>query len=333
MRLSLACLILALMLAVVFVGQATAQQDTDKKINIITLPWDDLAKKPIPPKFVLPKQARWGCLSCHSNKRLTKIREGKEVSLFIDPNIIGKSMHKKIACLDCHTDFSYDVHPATSPQNFRVVAGLACTKCHKFQEYLYRKSIHGKLALQNQKGKIKGREVDPPTCADCHGNHDIQTPRFEPYRSRFRGSVRGGKVCAKCHQDRYQSWNDYYHGRAYKNGAKDAPVCWDCHSNHLIEKKDSPDSTINSAKLPKTCGKCHDRPTDTFTSYAGLIHGRAEIVESNPFVRLVRAVIPIGGGQETTSVVNLKEPREEKPVGLFTRIIRFFFPSSLRPEK
>lgn len=325
-------LALALLLpAIGFVGPASAQPD--QKTNIITLPWSDPAKKPIPPPFILPKQSRWGCLSCHSNPRLSKLENGKEVSLFIDPNIIGNSMHAQIACLDCHTNFSYDTHPASTPQDFRKVAGLACMKCHPYQADQYRNSVHGKLALQNKMGSLNGREVAPPTCFDCHGNHNIQSPRFEPFRSKFRASVRSGKVCAKCHQDRYLSWNDYYHGRAYKNGAKDAPVCWDCHSNHSILPAKNPDSTVNSENLPKTCGKCHDHPTSVFTSYAGLIHGRAKIVGENPIVRLVRAIFPGSKGANTAAKKVSTSTGGQESESLITRIIRFFFPSSLRPEK
>jgi len=334
---------LALLLSSFFFGAAYAANNfgaqthkTEK--SIITLPWKDKAKQPVPPSFILPKQARWGCLSCHSSKRLSKFRDGKEVSLFIDPKIIGHSMHKKIACLDCHTNFSYDKHPAGTPQNWRKIAGLACMKCHRYQAYLYQKSIHGKLALQNKNGKLNGKEVAPPTCFDCHGNHDVQSPRFEPYRSKFRESVNSGKVCAKCHKKRYKSWNDYYHGRAFKNGAKDAPVCWDCHNNHLVLKAKNHESSVNKDKLPKTCGRCHDRPTKAFTTYAGLIHGRDRYVESNPIVRLIRAIVPGSGEKESTSSTKkVKQKKQEvnqaKSESFFTRIIHFFYPPSLRSKK
>lgn len=335
-------LALALILILLFLGTAYAATDfgarTHKTENsIITLPWKDKAKRPVPPSFILPTQARWGCLSCHSSKRLSKFRDGKEISLFIDQNIIGNSMHKKIACLDCHTNFSYDKHPAGTPQNWRKIAGLACMKCHPYQAYLYRKSIHGKLALQNKKGKLGGQEVDPPTCFDCHGNHDVQSPRFEPYRTKFKESLNKGEVCAKCHKDRYKSWNDYYHGRAFKNGAKDAPACWDCHNNHLVLKAKNPESSVNENKMPKTCGLCHDRPTKAFTSYASLIHGRKKIVEGNPIVRLVRAIIPGGGEKKSTPAAEVKQTKEEvnqaKSESIFTKIIHFFYPPSLRSKK
>ena len=303
-------------------------------INIITLPWDDPAKKPIQPAFILPRQNRWGCLACHSNQSLSKFRDGRQVSLFIDPNIIGNSMHKNIACIDCHTNFSYEEHPAKSPTDFRKVAGLACMKCHPYQAYLYKNSVHGNLALQNKLGKIAGKSAQPALCSSCHGFHDIQSPRFDPYKSKFRAAG-GRQVCGKCHTDRYASYRDYYHGKAYKNGANDAPVCWDCHSNHRVLKAKDPDSAVNSDNLTKTCGKCHIEPTPIFTSYAGLIHGRATIVGNNPIVRLVRAIFPGSKGKEprADNAVKPVSTSSQESESLITRIIRFFFPSSLRPEK
>jgi len=307
--------------------------------SIITLPWSDQAKKPIPPTFILPEQARWGCLSCHSNPRLSKFRDGKEISLFIDSNIIGNSMHKRIACLDCHTNFSYDTHPASNPGDYRKVAGTACMKCHPYQAYLYKNSVHGKLALQNKLGKIKGSSVEPPLCSSCHGFHDIQSPRFEPYRSKFRASVRQGEVCAKCHQDRYQSYADYYHGKGYKAGATDAPVCWDCHDNHKILQAKDGQSTVNVANLPKTCDRCHDQPTQTFTSYASMIHGRANELSQNFVIRVISAIIPGIAPSSGSSAVAPASSAKPKLVaspgqseGLLDRFYHFFFPSSLRPE-
>jgi len=304
--------------------------------SIITLPWDNPAKKPVPPSFILPRQNRWGCLACHSNKSLSKFRGGRQVSLFIDPDVIGNSMHKNIACIDCHTNFSYEEHPAKSPSNFRKIAGLACMKCHPYQAYLYKNSVHGDLALQNKLGKLAGQAAEPALCSSCHGFHDIQSPRFEPYKSKFRAA--GKAVCGKCHTDRYATYSDYYHGKAYKNKAKDAPACWDCHSNHrVIKKKAGVLTPISDSQLPRTCGKCHDNPTANLTSYAPMIHNRAAEMAKNPIYSLLSIFIkreevaaePKGPKPvERTEIVS--EPREE---GFISRLVGFFFPKSLRPRQ
>lgn len=307
--------------------------------SIITLPWDNAAKKPMPPSFVLPAQSRWGCLACHSNTNLSRMDNGREESLFIDPKIIGGSMHKKIACVDCHTNFTYEEHPAANPEDFRKVAGLACMKCHPFQKYLYENSIHGELALSGKKGNLAGKEADPALCSSCHGSHDIQSPRFEPYKTKFRLGAKD--VCGKCHKDRYDSFSDYYHGQAHKNGAKDAPVCWDCHSNHRIIKMkegDTESPVSGPAKLRTTCGKCHDNPGESFVAYAPLIHNRQTALNNNPIYRLLSIIIP-----DRRPPASEPQDREPEPIveevilketeneGFFSKLIGIFFPRSLRP--
>lgn len=304
--------------------------------KIITLPWENAPeKKPVPPKFVLPKQSRWGCLACHSNKNLSNFKGGREASLFVDPEVIGNSMHKKIACIDCHTNFSYDEHPAKNPSDFRKVAGLACMKCHPYQAYKYKKSIHGSLALENKLGRLDGKPTEPALCSSCHGFHDIQSSRFEPYKAKFQASAK--KVCGKCHAGRYASYSDYYHGRAYKIKAKDAPTCWDCHNNHQIVKQDPGPSPVSAANLPQTCGKCHDQPTQNLTSYAPMIHNRGKAVDNNPVYKLLSFIIKreevatTPKGQKTVDASEIVvEPKEE---GFMARLADFFFPKSLRPRQ
>ncbi|MDP1808867.1 MAG: hypothetical protein Q8L35_04950 [Actinomycetota bacterium] len=313
---------------------AMAQAQGNK--SIIDLPWDNPVKKPVPPALILPQQNRWGCLSCHSNRSLSKFLGGREVSLFIDSNIIGKSMHKQIACIDCHTNFSYDEHPAKSPTDFAKVAGLACMKCHPYQAYLYKNSVHGRLALQNKLGKIAGKPAEPALCSSCHGSHDIQSPRFEPYKSKFRAA--GKEVCGKCHTDRYATYSDYYHGEAYKNKAKDAPACWDCHSNHRVIKKTAGVLTpVSESRLSRTCGKCHDNPTRNLTSYAPLIHNRAAEMAKNPiysllsiFIKREEIAAEPQGQKPVARTEIVAEPRGES---FISRMVGFFFPKSLRPQR
>lgn len=332
-KLAIYSLIVAVSISAVLILPALAQAKTND--SIITLPWDNPAKKPVPPSFVLPQQNRWGCLACHSNKSISKFRGGREVSLFIDPDVIGNSMHKQIACIDCHTNFSYEEHPEKSPSNFRQVAGLACMKCHPYQAYQYKNSVHGDLALQNKLGKLNGKPARPALCSSCHGFHDIQSPRFEPYKSKFKAAAK--QVCGKCHTDRYASYSDHYHGSAYKNKAKDAPTCWDCHNNHRIVKKAAGTlSPVSKDQLPRTCGKCHDQPTQNLTSYAPMIHNRQAALDKNPIYSLLSVFLkreegaaepkgqkPVAGTEIVT------EPKEE---GFLTRIVGFFFPKSLRPR-
>jgi hypothetical protein len=100
------------------------------------------------------------------------------------------------------------------------------------------------------------------------------------------------RVCARCkqHGDEYDTYDDYYHGKAYKAGAPDAPACWDCHESHDILPKSDPASSVNEANVGETCGTegCHTGSSETFgTEAASLIHSKATAVEENPLLRLI----------------------------------------------
>lgn len=284
-------------------------------------------KKPIQPTEILPKNVRWGCLVCHDDKNLSKIVKGKEKSLFTDPDIISKSIHKNIACTDCHTNFSYTGHPAKVPEDYVKVAGLSCQKCHPYQFQQYKKSTHYKLIIENSKKKSA-------LCSDCHGNHGIKNVTSKEGNLNFRLQSRW--VCSKCHEERTITYNDYYHGAAYKKIEKDSPACWDCHNNHFIVGSKNAESSVNENNLPQTCSKCHTNPGLSFTNYGQMMHGRNEMLNKNKIGKIYFGLFP-EKKQNLSSIVSAPIPPKsyqiEERKGLIGKIMDIFFPPSLRPMR
>jgi hypothetical protein len=100
------------------------------------------------------------------------------------------------------------------------------------------------------------------------------------------------RVCARCkqHGEAYDTYDDYYHGRAYKAGAPDAPACWDCHGSHKVLKKGKPDSAVHTSNIGETCGTegCHKGSSEKFgAEAAALIHDKAQAQEENPLLRFI----------------------------------------------
>ena len=59
----------------------------------------------------LPKPTTEDCLICHGDKGLSTERDGKAVSLFVDPDKFKASMHGAMfTCVDCHTDLKSSPH-------------------------------------------------------------------------------------------------------------------------------------------------------------------------------------------------------------------------------
>jgi cytochrome b subunit of formate dehydrogenase/nitrate reductase gamma subunit len=83
------------------------------------------------------------CMECHGKKDVEKKVDGKPVSLYIDEKEYGKTIHRRIACIQCHEDI------ATSPHK---TAGIECASCHGY---------HG-----------EGTAHDPHRSVTCEACHD-----------------------------------------------------------------------------------------------------------------------------------------------------------------
>lgn len=245
-------------------------------------------------QFTVGVPGKTGCLVCHNDPTLTKIEKGKEKSLYVNPEDFSM-VHADLTCIDCHVDFTYKSIKPTD-QNWRVVAGTACKECHDEEKGIdhrknyeeYRESIHGKkLLLEN--------DEKAPSCAGCHGYHRIRKLSDEKEMLEFRKEAY--QVCGRCHQDYWNNYNDWFHGKAYKHGAPDAPPCWDCHVAHIIQPSDEPQSPTNPARVAEQCAKCHKGSDISFARYAPYIHKRNDLIESNLVMKiLLKALDLIKGG-------------------------------------
>jgi formate-dependent nitrite reductase cytochrome c552 subunit len=78
------------------------------------------------------------CLACHSDNTLATERNGKQVSLFVNPDSFKASIHGGMfACVDCHTDVKTSPHENTP-------AKITCAQCHADEQAAYEKSFHAK---------------------------------------------------------------------------------------------------------------------------------------------------------------------------------------------
>jgi hypothetical protein len=234
-----------------------------------------------------------GCQSCHGSSNLLKQDNGVAKSF----QVIGieDSAHRDITCQQCHVDYRYDDQPSQT-KLWNVNAGLACGTCHQTLKQsqdaspvaLYEASIHAQ--------RIREGNYNAATCGSCHGGHFIYMLDTADAKARMHASAY--RVCARCHQDQYASYNDYYHGRAYKEGAPDAPACWQCHKSHDILPKADPNSSVSDKNVGDTCGQsgCHKGSTQSFGDQASsLIHRKVQAQETNPIVSFFNSLFKKSG--------------------------------------
>ena len=179
-------------------------------------------------------------------------------------------------CTDCHNPHTQtrltDKNTGKLLAEARLAIPQTCAKCHSTIYDTYKKSVHG--AALTEEGN-----QDVPTCIDCHGVHNIQSPTT----ASFRNST--PYLCAKCHTDetimkKYgistNVLNTYvadFHGttvqmfeKNYPDQPTNKPVCTDCHGVHDIVRPDDPQAGIAFKRnLLVKCQQCH--PTATTTSF------------------------------------------------------------------
>jgi cytochrome b subunit of formate dehydrogenase len=154
---------------------------------------------------------------------------------------------KDVDCLTCHGDatLSKDV-------NGKQVSLFVDGK--KLQH-----SIHGSMKL---------------ACVDCH--KDVKSLAHETPPQKV--------LCVSCHAKASDAHALSTHAKVDASG-KILADCLDCHGDaHAVLAGGHPDSPINHAHIPATCGRCHGQKflmesngvsTQPFLSYQESVHGRA----------------------------------------------------------
>ncbi len=145
------------------------------------------------------------------------------------------SAHSSIACASCHLGYNEEKHPEGMQKP-------ACQSCHTVIVQQYERSIH---AAEAKKGA-------GPDCATCHGD------KHEIARSKTAEAQRAApENCGMCHDKAFADWKTSIHGSKFLQGSLASPGCTGCHAPHLVLSKKDPESRVNSANIPDTCGRCH----------------------------------------------------------------------------
>jgi formate dehydrogenase gamma subunit len=187
------------------------------------------------------------CEDCHDGS--------DEDAPVVTYEMIQKSVHEDAECVDCHEDAEEGPHEGE-------LEPVDCSLCHDEEAEVYVK--HGALMV--------GSDDDLPTCADCHGEHEILSSSDESSQVH---PLNLADTCGRCHEDYdimrkhvflrrhpVERYRTSVHGQAMAGGRYKAATCNDCHSSggtaHRILTPGDPESTINHFVIPKTCGQCHE---------------------------------------------------------------------------
>ncbi|MCK5916318.1 MAG: cytochrome C, partial [Deltaproteobacteria bacterium] len=172
------------------------------------------------------------------------------------------------ACTDCHAN----IHDLVSLKDDKAKSVQMCSGCHDNADYM--QSSHGK-------GLLAGNP-DSPSCADCHGLHDIIELKVGDKKSASALKAREFYTvsCEQCHDNEemmarnklslhsFESYRQEYHGKVeHLGGAVAVAGCADCHTAHKQLPRSDAESSLSTENLIATCGKCHEQANANFVKY------------------------------------------------------------------
>lgn len=258
------------------------------------------------------------CAQCHADE----VKEFKQ------------SVHGKAAasgdpdapnCISCHgpihqVQTSSDVASQVAKKNLPDT----CASCHSNQQFLARHKIPFARPVELYRQSVHGRAVADgdgaaATCSDCHGSHGILPS--QDTRSKI-NHFNIAATCGQCHSDIAKTYLESVHGQAMKNGVSGAPVCVDCHGEHLILAPKEQGSLVNASRVSMaTCGRCHNDerlalrynlPTDRVPSFADSYHGLAlrggsQSVANCASCHGVHNIFPSKDARSTVNAANLSK--------------------------
>lgn len=216
------------------------------------------------------KDANQYCFSCHAKKggSVKRFLEGETISVYVNPQLYEKSVHKKLDCTVCHDEFSEKNHPDRVFRNkhqYSIKESQKCFRCHA-QSSLKSRAVHEQIFT---KSKTEGAVI----CTNCHSAHAATR-------------IAGGGIaaveeayCMKCHKAENimkfaagKSISTKVNIESLKNSAHKNLGCSDCHFDFSAE--DHPKRRFRTEREYRVasfemCRRCH---FDKYSQVSNSIH-------------------------------------------------------------
>ncbi len=209
-------------------------------------------------------QTKEDCLACHSDNSLTMEKKGKTISLFVSEKHLNNSPHAKFSCVTCHTGFD----PNNVPHKENITP-VQCVTCHTkdVQKHAFHKTV---IADGADKNKM---------CKDCHGKHDVVSPKVEGSKFHASNII---NACGTCHANVKDKFLASAHGQATIEKRKNAPNCIQCHSVLMPTNGARKDTAAVKLAQEKMCTTCHSKKdvgtvasSQFILSYEQSVHAQA----------------------------------------------------------
>lgn len=266
--------------------------------------------------------ARPSCVTCHGSHRVLAVADPESSAHFARvpgtcapchereavqyarsvhaPGVVGGRNPHGATCTSCHeahaTGSKRDASAWSSPAHL----ARTCGACHPRAASAYAGSAHDRA--------MAALDPDAPTCATCHGAHEVLAvaDAFSPV-AQLRSAT---ATCARCHAavrlegrhiGRVDVVGDFaasFHGLALAAGDRRAANCASCHGAHAVRAASDLESSVHPDNLDRTCGTCHPGAIEGFAR-GGVHHvpssGGHRIADGVRWLYLMMIPMVVGG--------------------------------------
>jgi cytochrome b subunit of formate dehydrogenase len=222
------------------------------------------------------------CFDCHDDESFTMERDGREISLHVDPSAYEDSPHGGLDCLDCHVGFD----PYEEP-HLEVIEPVNCGSCHDDATAAHARSGHVNdltcTTCHDNVHTVTGTDSGESDCRSCHegagadvdasahAGNDV-APGCVGCHSEHRFDIPESDKCLSCHGERefvheHITHEDVDAVLAYEESIHGGLIdCSDCHAGHLVLSPEDPQSAVSRRNMAATCSECHREVADQYRS-------------------------------------------------------------------
>jgi cytochrome b subunit of formate dehydrogenase len=237
------------------------------------------------------------CVRCHGVHDVSRARKGdravcaschatvvQEYESSVHGVALARGDTDASTCRDCHGGtHAIRVHTDSLALTSHVRIDRTCARCHADRALVARRGITIPQAVQLFQQSVHGRstKAQAARCNDCHESHRLRRAT-DPTSSIYRQNI--PTTCGRCHLREARAYAIGIHGTAVVRGVTAAPVCTDCHGEHMIQGPKDLDSPVAAGNVTKTCSHCHEAtgiretyglPAGRLESYRDSYHGLA----------------------------------------------------------
>ncbi|MDF1536301.1 MAG: cytochrome c3 family protein [bacterium] len=186
------------------------------------------------------------CGGCHSDSdRISSpvLPTGQLNQFLSGPH--GKSIldgHGGPTCVTCHG--AHGIVPVAVPSSplFGTDSVKQCLGCHGAGDLARDSTAKSYLEGVHFNALEEGRNLNAPSCVDCHGAHRALTP----------GPVVSARICGRCHNRELAYYRQGPHGRSLLSVGQ--PACTDCHDHHRTQATGLEELV---GRISDRCWSCH----------------------------------------------------------------------------